>query len=206
MSAGRTTIFLDGIFGRPTRFRAMRRVLEAQCGPTEVFHYNATGFVPFERLAERLCERIRQIREPVNVVGFSMGGIVIRTAHVIDASIAIRRAVFLNCPHAGTLLAYTLPVAAGVRQLWPRSKLLKRLAAADWSIPTLVTWCPLDAAVVPGRSANWTKAQESIRCAVPIHTWVVGSAYVHHRVARFLAAEEDTVIETAAAGVRLLAG
>jgi pimeloyl-ACP methyl ester carboxylesterase len=183
----------------------MRRVLESECGPTEVFHYNSTGFVSFERLAERFASRVREIGQPVNVVGFSMGGIVIRTAHLLDRSIAIRRAVFLNSPHAGSLLAYAMPVAVGARQLLPGSHLMKRLAAAEWSIPTLVTWCPLDAAVIPGRSANWTKAQESIRCAVPLHTWVVGSAHVHRRVARFLAATSD-VCEIDGVGAELLAG
>lgn len=187
---GPTTLILDGIFGRPARFGAMRSVIEAHCGPTEVFHYNSTGFVPFERLAERLCARIREIGEPVNVLGFSMGGIVIRTAHLLDPSIPIRRAVFLNSPHAGSLLAYAMPMAAGARQLWPGSSLMQRLAAAEWSIPTLVSWCPLDAAVIPGRSANWAKASESIRCGVPLHTWVVGSKNVQRRVAEFLASDD----------------
>lgn len=200
-----TTLILDGIFGRPSRFNAMRRVIEANCGPTEVFHYNASGFIPFERLAERFAARVRQIGQPVNVIGFSMGGIVIRTAQLLDNSIPIRRAVFLNSPHAGSLLAYALPVGAGIRQLLPGSNLMKRLAAAEWTIPTLVSWCPLDTAVIPGRSANWSKARESIRCDVPIHTWVVRSAQVHHRVSQFLA-ESESSRDHALAGAELLAG
>ena len=186
---GPVTLILDGIFGRPGRFGAMRRVIERQCGPTEVFHYNSTGFVPFERLAERLCARIREIGEPVNVLGFSMGGIVIRTAHLLHPSTPIRRAVFLNSPHAGSLLAYAMPMAAGTRQLWPGSSLMRQLAAAKWTIPTLVTWCPLDAAIIPGRSANWARARESIRCGVPLHTWV-GSKNIQQRVAEFLASDD----------------
>jgi pimeloyl-ACP methyl ester carboxylesterase len=202
---GHTTIILDGIFGRPSRFKAMRRMLESECGPTEVFHYNSTGFVSFERLAERFSRRVREIGEPVNVIGFSMGGIVIRTAHLLDPSLSIHRAVFLNSPHAGSFLAYAMPVAVGARQLWPGSDLMRCLAAAEWSIPTMVTWCPLDAAVIPGRSANWAKAQESIRCATPIHTWVVGSAHVHRRVAQFLAASSDAC-EVGRVSAELLAG
>lgn len=201
-----TTLILDGIFGRPSRFGAMRRVIEANCGPTEVFHYNASGFIPFERLAERFATRVRQIGQPVNVVGFSMGGIVIRTAHLLDPSIPIRRAVFLNSPHAGSLLAYALPVAAGVRQLLPGSKLMNRLAAANWTIPTLVSWCPLDTAVIPGRSANWSKARESIRCGVPIHTWVVRSAQVQQRVAEFLAESDAATDRNTVTPTLLLAG
>jgi len=184
--AGTLTLILDGIFGRPARFTRLRRRLESTCGPTEVFRYNSTGFVPFERLAERLADRIRQMGQPVNLLGFSMGGIVIRTAHLLAPTLPIRSAVFLNTPHAGSLLAYVMPLAPGVRQLLPNSRLMKKLAAAEWNIPTLVTWCPLDAAIIPGCSANWSKATESIRCDVPLHTWVVGRLSVHERIGRFL--------------------
>jgi pimeloyl-ACP methyl ester carboxylesterase len=183
------TLILDGIWGRPRRFARLRRTLEASCGPTEVFHYNCSGFVPFERLASELCERIHEIEAPVNVVGFSMGGIVARVAYLLDPSIAIRRAVFLNSPHAGTIAAYALPLAA-VRQMRPGSELMRRLASADWPIPTLVTWCPFDGMVVPGRSARWGRATESIRCLVPIHTWPVWSASIHSRIADFLACRD----------------
>jgi hypothetical protein len=197
MESTTTTLILDGIFGRPARFKALRRVLDAAVGPTEVFHYNSTGFVPFEVLAARLADRIREIGQPVNVIGFSMGGIVIRTAKLIDPALPIRRAVFLNSPHAGSLLAYAMPYAKGVRQLFPGSKLLKQLATAEWDIRTLVTWCPLDAAVVPGKSADWAKASESIRCIVPAHTWVVRSASVHQRVAAFLSSDVGWALPTA---------
>jgi pimeloyl-ACP methyl ester carboxylesterase len=183
------TLFLDGIFGRPGRFAAMRRAVESEVGPTEVFHYNATGFVPFETLANRFIARLRQFDQPVNVVAFSMGGIVVRTAKLLDPSLPIRKAVFLNVPHAGSWLATALLIAPGVRQLLPGSTFLKRLAAAPWDVPTLATWCPLDAAVVPGRSANWLKAGESIRCGVPAHTWVVRAPRIHRRVAQFLATD-----------------
>jgi hypothetical protein len=189
--AGPNTLFLDGIFGRPARFAAMRRAVESAVGPTEVFRYNATGFVPFETLARRFVARVREFDQPVNVVAFSMGGIVVRTAKLLDEALPIRRAVFLNVPHAGSWLATALLIAPGVRQLLPGSKFLKRLDAAPWDVPTLATWCPLDAAVVPGRSANWAKAGESIRCGVPAHTWVVRSPRIHQRVATFLATATD---------------
>jgi triacylglycerol esterase/lipase EstA (alpha/beta hydrolase family) len=188
-----TTILLDGIFGRPSRFARLRRLLDSTTGPTEVFHYNATGFVRFERLAERLSARIRQLNQPVNVIGFSMGGIVIRTAHLLDPTFPIRRAVFMNTPHAGSMLAYIGPLAPGVRQLWPGSKLMTQLAQAEWNIPTLVTWCPYDTAIIPARSANWPKAQQSIRCPFPLHTWVVGSPRIQQQIATFLSAADSDV-------------
>jgi hypothetical protein len=179
------TLILDGIWGRPRRFDPLRRVLEAACGPTEIFHYNTSGCVPFEILARQLCERIRQFDEPVNLLGFSMGGIVIRTAHLLDPSLPVRRAVFLNTPHGGTVMSYLLPLG-GTRQLQPTSVLMKQLAADAWNIPTLVTWCPFDTIIVPGRSANWPKAAQSIRSAPLFHNWPIWSGKIHRKIAGFL--------------------
>jgi triacylglycerol lipase len=186
-----TTLILDGIWGRPRRFARMRRAIErATEGPTEIFHYDVSGLTPFETLGQRLVDHVRSRGEALNLVAFSMGGIVARTAQLLDPDIPVRRAVFLNSPHAGTILAYSLPFA-GVRQLRPNADLIHRLAAATWNIPTLVTWSPLDAIIVPGHSADWPHATQSIRCPVPMHTWPIWSSKIHHRVARFLAAEDE---------------
>jgi len=179
------TLILDGIWAKRGRFDRLRQLLESQCGPTEVFDYNTSGFVPFETLAAQLCKHLHNYNEPVNVLGFSMGGIVIRTAHLLDPSIPIRRAVFLNTPHAGSIMSYIFPLP-GTRQLQPTSHLMKQLAADDWPIPTLATWSPFDPIVVPGRSAKWPKATEQIRCAPCLHNWPIWSGEIHHKIANFL--------------------
>src|SRR5262245_56272296 len=100
-----TTLILDGIFGRPRRFRRLRDELREVCGPAELFHYNCSGLIPFERLGRELVAAIRSVDGPVNIVAFSMGGIVARVARMMEPAMPIHRAVFLNCPHRGSYLA-----------------------------------------------------------------------------------------------------
>jgi len=189
-----TTIILDGIFGRPRRFGPLQKALQATCGPAQLFHYNCTGLIPFEQLAGQLIQTIREINTPVNIVAFSMGGIVARVARLLDPAIPIERAVFINCPHRGSWLAYALPFA-GVKQLRPKSKLMKQLADAPWPIETLAIWCPGDLIVIPGHSAKLSAASSTIRCDVPLHPWPVWSARLRREIVKFLASDQPSGLE-----------
>jgi pimeloyl-ACP methyl ester carboxylesterase len=131
---GTTTFILDGIFGRPRRFRRLQESLRQHVGPAELFYYNCSGVIPFETLGQQLIDTIRAVTGPVNIVAFSMGGIVARVARMLEPSTPIRRAVFLNCPHRGSLLAYAAPFA-GVKQLRPGSALMGQLAEAAGRFP-----------------------------------------------------------------------
>src|SRR5689334_15115810 len=103
------TLMLDGIWGRPRRFEGLLEMLCESCGPAEIFHYDSSGRVRFEDLGLQLADEIRRRDVPVNLIGFSMGGLVVRAAHLLDRSLPIRKAAFLNSPHAGSLLAYASP-------------------------------------------------------------------------------------------------
>jgi triacylglycerol lipase len=189
-----TTLILDGIFGRPRRFSALQKALRESCGPAELFHYNCTGLIPFEELGQQLATTIHQIATPVNIVAFSMGGIVARTARLLDSAIPIERAVFINSPHRGSWLAYALPFP-GVKQLRPKSALMKRLANSPWPIPTLAIWCPGDLVVIPGRSAKLSGASETIRCDIPLHPWPVWSPRLRREIIRFLGNVKECHVE-----------
>ena len=186
-----TTLILDGIWGRPLRFARLRRELEKAGGTTEVFHYNFNGSACLEAEGRKLAAEIRRRGEPVNLLGFSMGGVVVRAAHASDPSLPIHRAAFINTPHRGSLMACLVPWKAmlGIQQLRPNSDLLRRLDAADWQIPTLAVWCPFDLAVFPGTSARWVRATQSIRCGVPLHSWPIFSRTIHRQVAAFFGAD-----------------
>ena len=192
-----TTFILDGIFGRPRRFGRLRDVIEKTVGPAIIHHYDSTGRTPFESLARQLADAIRAANTPVNLLGYSMGGIVIRSAHLLDPTLPIRRAAFLNSPHVGSLIAYLLPFPA-CRQMRPNSDWMNRLAAVEWSIPTLAVWCPGDPIIVPNRSACWAKATETICGRVPAHIWPIYSKSIHRRIAAFLSAETPSPVITAA--------
>ena len=188
-----TTLILDGIFGRPRRFRPLQEALRSKCGPTELFYYNCTGLVRFEKLGEELAQRIRHLATPINIVAFSMGGIVARVARMLDCTIPINRAVFINSPHRGSLLAYALPFT-GVKQLRPNSSLMKQLAHAPWPIPTLAIWCPGDLVVIPGHSAKLAGAASTVRCDVPLHPWPVWSTRLRREIVAFLASDEHSQV------------
>jgi hypothetical protein len=54
-------LILDGIWGRPRRFRPSRRALEKTCGSAQVFAYDSNGCVPFEELGGRLATEDRAV-------------------------------------------------------------------------------------------------------------------------------------------------
>jgi triacylglycerol esterase/lipase EstA (alpha/beta hydrolase family) len=184
------TFILDGIWGRPRRWEPLRRAIESRVGPAEIYHYDASGMRRFETLAAKLIDRIRTIDQPVNLIGFSMGGLVCRTACLLAPDLPVRRAAFLNTPHGGSILAFAAPLA-GIRQLCPGSDLLCKLAKQPWTVPTLVVWNPLDTAVLPPRHTRWKanpSASEAV-CGVPLHIWPIFSSRLRERIVAFMANE-----------------
>src|SRR4051794_3883255 len=102
------TIIVDGIWRRPGRFGRWRGLLSDHGLESTEWSYDSSGFIPLDELGERLARDIQAHDRPVNVLGFSMGGLVIREAHRIDPTLPIHRAAFLNTPHQGTWAAWTL--------------------------------------------------------------------------------------------------
>jgi len=138
-------------------------------------------------LGARLAADLRALDGPFNAVGFSMGGLIIREAMRQDPDLPLQRVAFLNSPHRGSLAAYFLPLAA-CRDMRPGSPFLRRLNAAPWDHPTLVSWCPGDLMVLPGWSARWSRATQIVRTDIPAHDWPVISGTLHRKVILFLKA------------------
>jgi pimeloyl-ACP methyl ester carboxylesterase len=187
------TFLLDGIWGRPRRFARIGRAIEATSGPTQIFRYDHTGIGCLQEQGNRLAQEIRRCGKPVNIVAFSMGGLVARAAKLADPGLPIRRAVFLNSPHYGSIwcyLAWPFKKLQGMRQMIPGSVFLQQLQSSTWNIPTLSVWCPLDLAVVPGNLAKWPTDGQTIRSAVPLHPWPIYSPALRRKIAAFLAEAE----------------
>ena len=182
---GVRTILLNGIWAPGGQLRALQACLEAAgCGPVEVFTYDNTGRIGFEVLGRQLAKRVREVDGPVDLVGFSMGGLVIRSAMMEDPTLPLRRAGFMNTPHSGSALAF-LPLK-GVQQMRPGSAFMRKLSEQPWTARTLAVWCPGDLMVVPGSSARWDRADETVRSDVPMHIWPLFSGKIHRTVAEFL--------------------
>lgn len=180
------TILLDGLWGNPARLKLMQRNLEAGgIREAETFGYNSSGFGCLLDAGSQLAERIRAAEGPVNLVGYSMGGLVIRSALAQADSLPIKKIVFLNTPHQGSLLARIMP-GAGMGQMRPGSEFLKTLDSSPCTGKILAVWTPGDLMVIPGRSARWGLATETFCCRVPAHIWPLFSRSVHAQVARFL--------------------
>jgi hypothetical protein len=187
------SLILDGIWGRPRRWEPLRRALESGVGPAEIFRYDSSGMTKFETIATQLIDRIRAINLPVNLIGFSMGGVVIRTACLLAPDLPVRRAAFLNTPHGGSILAWLAPLP-GIRELRPGSQLLRKLKDQPWTIPTLVVWNPLDTAVIPPQNTRWKiDSASEIVCRIPVHVWPIFSSKHREQIVWFIGGIEPSI-------------
>jgi hypothetical protein len=179
------TLILDGIWGNHLRWEGLRKRISDAVGPCEIWHYRNSGLRDIEALAGDLIEKTRKFSEPIALIGYSLGGIVIREAVRQAPDLPLSAAAFLHSPHKGSIASWALPLPA-CRQLRPGNPFLRRLQESPWTVPVLATWCPYDLMVCPGSSAAWPGAQKIIRSDVPAHAWPIVSGGIHAEIVKFL--------------------
>lgn len=111
--------------------------------------------------AELLAAEVEQVCEAtgyerLHVVGHSLGGLIARYyVQRLAGHQRVHTLVTLGSPHAGTLLAYALPVRLGA-QLRPGSELYAELAAPAPGCSTRMVayWSDLDQLVIPQANAR----------------------------------------------------
>ena len=189
------TLIIDGIWGSHKRWERLRRRIEKEIGPCAIWRYNNSGRVSIEDLARVLAAELKHLDRPVNLIGYSMGGLVVREALRQEPGLKVRKVVILNSPNHGSAAAFLVPLSA-CREMRPGSAFLRQLNAAPWNYPTLVTWCPYDLMVFPGSSGRWEKASVMLRSDVPIHLWPVFSVEIHRSISAFLASQDGTVLKS----------
>ncbi len=74
------TLIIDGIWGSHKRWERLRGRIEHEVGPCAIWRYDNSGRVSIETLASALTSELNRIDRPVNLIGYSMGGLVIREA------------------------------------------------------------------------------------------------------------------------------
>ena len=105
------TLILDGIWGSHSRWERLRNRITTEVGPCRIWRYDNSGRTSLESLAADLSTELQRIDAPVNLVGYSMGGIVVREALRQAPGLKVRRVVLLNSPHYGSASAMFLPLS-----------------------------------------------------------------------------------------------
>jgi len=136
------------------------------------------GNVGLDNLAEQVAAYIDKTfapGQPLDLVGFSMGGIVSR--YYVQRLGGIERVqsfITISSPHQGTTAAY-LSQRPGCIQMRPDSAFLKDLnqdVAMLNQLNFTSIWTPFDLIIVPARSSQLPVGRE-IMVPVPAHPWML---------------------------------
>ncbi len=149
------------------------------------------GRAPLNLLAHQVAhyvERNLPGPRPLDFLGFSMGGLVLRYyLQRLNGLERAQRFVTLGSPHNGTWAAYGSN-RPGVRQMRPRSPFLEDLAEDVHRLGTIrftSIWTPLDLTILPARSSELPVGRQ-VRLYVPYHRALVTDRRVLRRIAQIL--------------------
>jgi triacylglycerol lipase len=115
--------------------------------------------------------------QPIDVIGFSMGGLIARYyLQELGGYHRTRRFFAISTPFAGTFWSHFYP-GRGAAQMVPGSGFLTQLEqTADLldGIEAYSFWTPFDLVVIPPTSSVWPRA-ENIRVLAPCHPCMLWS-------------------------------
>ncbi|MBK1989214.1 alpha/beta fold hydrolase [Sphaerospermopsis aphanizomenoides BCCUSP55] len=136
------------------------------------------GAVPLEKLAQQVADYVAatfEPQQPLDVVGFSMGGIVSRYyIQRLGGIDRVKRFITISSPHQGTIIAYGTWLAGAV-QMRPNSDFLKDLNSDMEMLKELnftSIWTPYDLMILPPKSSQLPFAKEVI-LPVVLHPWML---------------------------------
>lgn len=139
-------------------------------------------------LSGKLDAAIREgvaAQEPIDLIGFSMGGLISRYwLQELGGHARVRRFFAISVPFAGSLWSWLMP-SAGVRQMRPGSGFLAELEAGAGrldGIEIVSYWTPFDLVIVPPSSSVWERA-ENIPLLVPCHPCMLWSRALREDIA-----------------------
>jgi triacylglycerol lipase len=151
-------VLVHGIWKDSTAFQVMQYHLYKQGFETFAIDLKPNdGSAPIEALAEQLDTFIKKIGSPVDLVGFSMGGLVSRYyIQRMGGSEHVRKFITIGSPHYGTLTASLISLPA-VQQMRINSVFtndLNRDVDVLLKHDVVSIWTPLDLMVVPSPNAK----------------------------------------------------
>ncbi|HUA17568.1 MAG TPA: triacylglycerol lipase [Bryobacteraceae bacterium] len=172
--SGTPVILLHGLGDTVAVFERMRSYLERaelRVHAFDLIPNNGRATLP--ELAHQLEGYIRATfatGEPVDLVGFSMGGLVSRYyLQRLGGLERVRRLVTIGTPHYGTWSAYVLG-SPGVRNMRPGSAFLRDLNQDMQMLDGVLLasiWTPFDLMIVPA-----TSSRVPVGRSIPVRTLV----------------------------------
>ncbi len=174
-----TVLLVHGIWDTGAIFRPMRSYLTHQGWSVYDLNMNPNnGDSQLEHLAEQIATFVDYTLppdQPLDIVGFSMGGIVSRYyVQRLGGIQRVQRLITLSSPHNGTWTAYgsTRP---GCLQMRPSSPFLQDLNQDVEMLAQLnftSVWTPLDSMILPASSSQMPVGK-NVKVWVPAHAWMV---------------------------------
>lgn len=125
---------------------------------------------------------------PINVVGFSMGGVVSRQyLQMLGGAARCRNFITLASPHHGTVMAWLYPTK-GAADMRPGSRFLANLEKTEGSLGKISVTSyrtPMDMIIVPPSNSIWDRA-ENLEYPVLMHPFMLTNRAVVDDVERRL--------------------
>lgn len=176
-------VLVHGLWDRSTIFDTMSAYLQNQ--GWSVYRFDLipnNGKLPLEQLAEQLATHIEQTLDPtqsLDLVGFSMGGIVSRYyIQRLGGLDRVGRLVTISSPHRGTWTAYAT-TQPGCVQMRPNSEFLQDLnrdaAEILGKLDFTSIWTPYDLMILPASSSEIGMGTQ-IQIPVALHAGMVKDA------------------------------
>ena len=188
-------LLIHGIFDTIGIFDQMSRYLK-NLG-WDVYSLNLVpnyGILGLDKLAKQVDDYISKTfppNQPLDLIGFSMGGIVSRYyVQRLGGIDRVKRFITISSPHNGTLTAYALNLAAP-KQMRPKSDFLEDLnqdIALLEKINFTSIWTPYDAMILPAISSQVPVGRD-IKINVLLHAWMVSDEKVLKVIVEELKAE-----------------
>lgn len=197
------TILVPGFRDNARILRRLVTVLnKAGLNPYPISPQPSDGAVGIDVLATQLATQIEAAFGPdqaINLVGFSMGGLICRTyVQKLGGISRTRRLITLATPHQGTWSAYTYNRPACL-QMRPGSRFLADLnedISALEQLNFISIWTPLDLTILPAKS-SCLLVGETIPIVSPFH----GTLLFDPRILRMIV---DILRQPVAAEMNLL--
>ena len=161
MEHNKSILMVHGLNDTGKVFDTMSSYLQKQNFQTHTLDLKPNfGIADLRELANQVQEYIEQNfhqQEKINLIGFSMGGLV--TRYYLQRLKGIQKTekyVSISAPNQGSNWAYFLPFK-GIKQMRPHSDFLRDLnkdvKKQLQQVPCLTFWTPVDTMIVPAKSS-----------------------------------------------------